>query len=143
MTDNSENYIGRRVAATIIDYTLVYAFSFGYIYIIGDKDDEGTYVVTGPPALVPLVFWFFYFVVTETYLDGTLGHQLLKIKVFSADHTSLSLGQVLVRRVFDIFDIVCCFGLVAFILVNTNENAQRIGDLVAKTVVRSRNKSPQ
>ena len=81
MTDNSENYIGRRVAATIIDYTLVYAFSFGYIYIIGDKDDEGTYVVTGPPALVPLVFWFFYFVVTETYLDGNKFSPIFKKQI--------------------------------------------------------------
>ena len=128
-------YIGRRVAATFIDYTLTFALTFSYIYIVGRPDENGSHVVTGLPALVPILFWFLYFIICETFVDGTLGHQLLKIKVVSVDGTSVSLSQILVRRLADILEIAWCFGLIAYAIAKSTQNNQRLGDIWGKTIV--------
>lgn len=132
---STDKYISKRVGATLIDYTLIYILTFFYIYTAGEQNQEGTYVVTGLPALVPMFIWFLYFVIAEYNLGGTLGHQLLKIKVVSIDNSSLHFGQILVRRIADIIEISWCFGLIAFIIAKSTDKNQRLGDLWAKTIV--------
>jgi uncharacterized RDD family membrane protein YckC len=128
-------YTLRRVVATIIDYTIVTGISILYIVKVGRQDGPGQYSVTGLASLFPEAFWFAYIVLAERYLDGTLGHQLCKIKVMSLDGNELSLIQVFLRRIMDVLEISWCFGLVAFILVRVDQHNQRLGDKLAKTKV--------
>ena len=128
-------YTSKRVGATFIDYTLTWVLTFLYIVEFGEQETPGHYSVNGLPAFVPVVFWFVYFVITERYMGGTLGHQLCRLKVVSQDNNSLSLGQVTVRRLCDALEIAWCFGLIAFLLVKSTDKHQRLGDLVAKTMV--------
>ena len=72
---------------------------------------------------------------TEAYCGQTLGHALLGIKVVSLDGSAISFGQALKRRLCDAIEISWCFGLIAFILVKSTGNQQRLGDIVAKTYV--------
>ena len=132
---DTKPYIEKRVAATFIDYTLTFALTFSYIYIVGQPDENGSHVVTGLPALVPILFWYLYFVICETYVDGTLGHQLLKIKVVSVDGKNVSLSQIFMRRLADILEIAWCFGLIAYAIAKSTQNNQRLGDIWAKTIV--------
>jgi uncharacterized RDD family membrane protein YckC len=132
-------YTGKRVGATLIDYTLTFALTFVYIYAVGTPNEEGGYSVNGFPALAPMAFWFLYFVVAEYFWQGTLGHQVFGLKVISADNRPLSFGQVLLRRIADVLEIAWCFGLIAFILVKSTEHAQRLGDLWARTLVTGKN----
>jgi uncharacterized RDD family membrane protein YckC len=128
----------KRVYATLIDYTLVLTLNVFYISVVGTKDDNypgNHYEITGLPALVPLVFWVVYFVVTETYMGGTLGHQIFKLKVIPIDGGKAGFGQILVRRLFDAVEICWCFGLIAFFVVKTSPLHQRIGDMVARVRV--------
>jgi len=134
-----KHYISKRVTATFIDYTLTFALTFAYIYIVGQPDESGAHVVTGLPALVPVLFWFLYFIICETYLDGTLGHQLLKVKVMSADGKTPVFSQILLRRLADAIEIAWCFGLIAFVIVKSTPNSQRLGDIWAKTIVIGKN----
>jgi uncharacterized RDD family membrane protein YckC len=128
-------YTSKRVGATLIDYTLTWALTILYIVNFGEEDSPQHYTINGLPALAPVAFWFIYFVITERYMGGTLGHQLLKLKVISRDNNSLSLGQVTIRRLCDALEIAWCFGLIAFLLVKSTDHHQRLGDLVAKTLV--------
>jgi uncharacterized RDD family membrane protein YckC len=133
------SYTGRRVGATLIDYTFIFGLCFAYIYLLGTRQAYGGYQVTGFAALLPIVFWFFYFIVAESAMQATFGHQLLGLKVITMDGRKPSFGQVVVRRIFDAVEISWCFGLIAFILVSATTENQRIGDLVAQTRVVGKN----
>jgi uncharacterized RDD family membrane protein YckC len=91
-------YTSKRVGATLIDYTLTWVLTFLYIVKFGEEDSPQHYTINGLPALAPVAFWFVYFVITERYMGGALGHQLCGLKVVSRDHNSLSLGQVTIRE---------------------------------------------
>jgi uncharacterized RDD family membrane protein YckC len=128
-------YTPRRVYATLVDYTLIFALSFAYLYLAGEQQDDGSYRVSGWPALAPVALWFLYFVIAERYLKGTFGHQLFGLKVVSMNGNQLGLGQVCARRICDALEISWCFGLVAYLLVRSTDRNQRLGDLLAKTFV--------
>jgi uncharacterized RDD family membrane protein YckC len=128
-------YTSRRVGATLIDYTLIFALTFYYIFEFGTINENGGHEVSGLPALVPVAFWFVYFIITESYMDGTLGHHIFKLKVVPESGKKLTFGQVFLRRICDALEIAWCFGLIAYLLVRNSDHNQRLGDLVAKTRV--------
>lgn len=135
MLANTDKYIGKRVAATLIDYTLMFAIFIFMIYEFGHPNDEGGYTLSGWWNLIPISFWFVYFIITEYFLGGTLGHQLYKLKVVSVNNQPATFGQIALRRISDTLEISWCFGLIAYILVKNTPNNQRLGDLWAKTMV--------
>jgi uncharacterized RDD family membrane protein YckC len=136
---DAKNYIGKRIAATLIDYTLVFGLTIAYVSIFGSPNDEGGRTISGLPALVPLIFWFAYFIVTENLLDGTLGHQLMGLIVVTLDNKHPAFSQTVVRRVADALEISWCFGFIAFIIVYRTDHCQRLGDILAKTIVVKKN----
>jgi uncharacterized RDD family membrane protein YckC len=142
MSFESYPYFGRRICATVIDYSVIFGISVFYIYSVGKEISPGYYQVTGFAALFPEAFWLAFIVLTERYMGGTLGHQLSGIKVVSDDRNELSLWQVFLRRIMDAIEIVCCFGVLAFIIARSN-NGRRIGDLAAKTSVIGKNDSQE
>lgn len=127
-------YTGKRAAACLIDYTLIYALTIFYIVYFGEEDSSGQYSIHGFATLLPVTLWFVYFVVAETF-GGTLGHRIFKLKVISMDRQPLTFGRILVRRLCDVVDISFCFGLIAFILVKNTQFHQRLGDIAARTQV--------
>lgn len=132
-------YIGKKVIATLIDYTFIFAFSLFYIMTFGEPNAEGGKTIDGLPALIPELVWFLYFVVIEKYYAATLGHEIVGLKVVSIDGNKLDLIQVLKRRISDALEIFPCFGLIAYILVKNTEKNQRLGDIWAKTLVVTKN----
>lgn len=135
ISEPTKSYIGKRVLATIIDYTLVWAFTIFYIVEFGQLNERGEYSVSGWPALVPVLFWFVFIVITEQYVGGTIGHQLCKIKVESQIKEKITLWRTFQRRIVDGLEIAWCFGLIAYLLVRNTQNNQRLGDILAKTCV--------
>jgi uncharacterized RDD family membrane protein YckC len=131
----TKSYIGKRIAATLIDYTIVFGLTFVYIYVAGEPNEEGGYTVTGLAALAPLLGWFLYFIVAEAAFGGTIGHQLFDLKVVSTDGNDPTFSQTIRRRLADVLEISWCFGLIAFILVKSTAHNQRLGDTWAKTIV--------
>jgi uncharacterized RDD family membrane protein YckC len=138
---NTNTYIGKRIAATLIDYFIVFGLTFVYIYQFGTPNNEGGYTVTGWLALVPIIFWFSYFIIAEAFLRGTLGHLIFDLKVVSIDSKEPSFGQIFLRRISDALEIAWCFGLIAFILVKNTQHNQRLGDIWAKTLVTGKNET--
>lgn len=130
-----ESNTGKRILATIIDYTLIMCFTIIYIYQFGEPNDEGGYGVSGIKAMPPVLFWFLYIPFSEWKTGTTLGHWTVGLKIVSENGQTLTLGQSLKRRISDLIDISWCFGLVAFIVVKSTEKKQRVGDIIAKTLV--------
>lgn len=55
----------KRFVASLIDYIIVFAFTFFYIDYFGTPNEEGGKTVNGLMALPVFGIWFFYFVVVE------------------------------------------------------------------------------
>lgn len=126
-----------RVFAIFIDYLL-----FGVLVTIianyfGERRFEnGTFSVhiEGWPTLLLLAAWVLLFPVLENRNGQTLGKMLMKIRVVAIDGSKASFGQCLVRHLFDIIDALF-LGLVGILVASNNSMQQRVGDLVAKTIV--------
>src|ERR1700733_3248653 len=134
-TSITNKYIDKRIVATLIDYVIIFGMTIFYIFQVGTPNSEGDYAVSGLPALIPGIFWFIYIVLAEQYLGGTFGHLLLKLKGVSINGRKITLTQTLKRRTSDILEISWCFGFVAYLLAKNTQSNQRLGDILAKTVV--------
>ena len=136
---------GDRVVAIIIDSVILAAVIFLFALPIGLMG------VFGSGSFFPFGFFFpfiwvtigllewlvglLYFSFFESTSGQTLGKQLVRIKV--VDESTLRpppIEQALLRTVLRIIDSFF-FYLIGFILIETQPNKKRLGDLLAKTVV--------
>ncbi|ANQ51810.1 RDD family protein [Flammeovirga sp. MY04] len=77
----------------------------------------------------------------EIFFDGqSLGKSALKIKVVSKDGTPLRVSQLTLRWLFRFVDIAISNGMVAILTIILGEKGQRVGDIVAGTMVISEKK---
>jgi uncharacterized RDD family membrane protein YckC len=127
--------IGRRMGAALIDFSVltITGLIFGAFWGERDySDSDLSFKLTGAPAF----FWFLTCFLLMTLPEGingnTLGQRVLKIKVVQKETFRPSLGSSIVRHLFDFIDY---FLLIGIIIAASNEKRQRIGDLVAGTIV--------
>lgn len=71
----------------------------------------------------------------EGITGQTLGKKLAKIKVVKKDFSNINFVQAFVRRLFDPIDFFPVFGILGVVLASSTKNNQRIGDLIAGTIV--------
>jgi uncharacterized RDD family membrane protein YckC len=133
MQDSS--YVWQRVAATFIDYLIVFGLCAAVIIVFGTKVGTNSWVAAGLNFPFPFLLWFLYIVVVESVAQATLGHLLVGLKVIRMDGGKPNFRQVLVRRIFDFVDLSLTGGLLAFVLVLATDHYQRVGDLIAQTRV--------
>ena len=137
--------IGNRILAGIIDYFIIFAFFFIYIYTFGEPDSEGGYTVNGLPGLVPILFWGIMTVGFEQWFGATLGNLLVGLKPISVkkerDQQTFgnyldnpTFGQSFKRHLLDPIDMTF-FGLVGIVIIKNTELNQRVGDIWGKTAV--------
>ena len=135
MEIKTEPKLLRRALATVIDYGLYMAFYIGLIVTYGVENDEGGYTLSNDiGGLWIFIVWFLYFPITESIRGQTLGKLMLGLKVVSKRGSPISFGQALKRHLVDIIDF-SFFGLIAFIIIKNTPDHQRLGDLLAKTIV--------
>lgn len=128
--------IGNRILAGLIDYTIIYGFTFAMIFILGETNDDGGYSLNGAPSLIPVLFWLMMTAGLESGLGGTIGNSIAGLKAISMSglNRKLSFGQSFKRHLLDPFDMAF-FGLPGIITIKNTDKNQRIGDLWAKTIV--------
>ncbi len=129
---------GRRVLATLVD-GIVLGFVFALMSMLfGSSSAQGGQVnasLSGLPFLIYLVLVFAYYDLMEGYLGQTVGKMLLGIKVVREDNGEApGLGGAAIRTALRIIDGLF-FYLVAFIAVLASGKNQRLGDMVAHTLV--------
>jgi len=129
-----KKYIKLRIIATLIDYSIYVILFFIYVKCFGTQTDDGTTQINGLLALPIFIFWFLYFVVLETVNQATPGHDICKLIVVRSDGQKITLYDSFKRRVVDMIDIGI-YGIPALICINKTPKHQRLGDLLADTVV--------
>jgi uncharacterized RDD family membrane protein YckC len=127
-----------RWAAIFIDY-LIYFFIF---YLMGKYFGEATISdgnfqihITGFPALVCFAMWFVLFPIIEGKNGQTIGKMIFNIKVINENGNPIFFKEALVRHLFDLVDFFPFLGIVGIFVASSNNSKQRVGDLVAKTIV--------
>ncbi|NCP61542.1 MAG: RDD family protein [Flavobacteriales bacterium] len=137
----TEPNLGNRILAGLIDYTLIYLFTFTMVFVLGEPNEEGVYSLSGAPALIPILFWLIMTVGLEIGLGATLGNSIAGLKAIpmSGQNRKLTFGQSLKRHLLDPVDMFF-FGLPGIITIKNTDKNQRIGDLWAKTIVVKENK---
>lgn len=139
----TEPNIGNRILAGIIDYVIILVFTIGYIYTVGEPNDEGGYSVTGLPALLPILFWGFMTVGIEQGFVATLGNLIAGLEPISIRgfNNDLTFVQSLKRHLFDPIDMFF-FRLIGIVIIQKTDRNQRVGDIWAETIVvrKTRNK---
>jgi uncharacterized RDD family membrane protein YckC len=132
----TESNIRNRFVAGLVDYIIIYGFTFFLSYTIGEPNNEGGTSLSGLPALIPIIFWLIMTVGLESGLGATIGNSLIGLKAIPKNGTNrkLTFSESFKRHLLDPIDMFF-FGLVAIITIKNTEMNQRIGDLWAKTIV--------
>ena len=127
---------GKRFFAGLIDYTIIYGFTFMLIFGLGTPDEYGTYSLNGFPALIPIALWLVLTVILEITLGATLGNSLVGLMPIPSNghQRKLTFLESLKRHLLDPLDMFP-LGIIGIITINNTLNNQRVGDIWAKTIV--------
>ena len=131
-----EDYAGlvQRAVALIIDQIIIGVALVVLIFagVLSTSMSAGTVVaIMG----VQWVLWLVYFTFFEGSSGQTIGKRFMNIRVISADGSDLSYAQALVRSLLRIVDSLPTLYILGIILVIVTRERQRLGDMVAGSVV--------
>jgi uncharacterized RDD family membrane protein YckC len=136
--------LGSRVAAHILDLVLIAALFYGCTIaamIAGFATDQ--YIATGLIMLMVFVLPFAYFILFEGLWNGqTIGKKAFGIRVRLADGTPITFLAALGRNIMRPADMLPGLYFVGLLAIFTNPKSQRVGDLIAGTVVCYEKRSP-
>jgi uncharacterized RDD family membrane protein YckC len=128
---------GIRYLAILIDYLMYFLFYWliasNYGTITTTNNSIST-EVNGFPAILCFVFWFII-PLSEGVFSQSLGKFVCGIKVVDASYQKVKITQCIVRHLFDLVDFFPFIGIVGLSVSSSNKLKQRVGDLVAKTIV--------
>lgn len=127
-----------RVLASVIDYAalLIYTFIMGMIISMNAFDLELKGITILGILLIYLPYMF-YSPIMEYLTNGrSLGKLALGIRVVKADGEPAGLREFFIRWIFRVIDIwIGGLGFLAILLSSTSERRQRLGDVMADTVL--------
>jgi uncharacterized RDD family membrane protein YckC len=135
--------IGRRVLATIIDVVLLGILTSLFTapgalidgWGNGQFSDAASGVLFSFGGLAALLVYFAYFTIMEGHYGQTLGKMALGIKVVrESDGQTPGTRAAVLRTLMRIVDSIGSY-LVAFVVALVSDKNQRLGDMVAKTLV--------
>jgi uncharacterized RDD family membrane protein YckC len=123
-----------RIVAFIADFTIyIIVFMFFGLFFGNENVNNDGFVVNGFPAFILLLFGLFLWPISESFSGQTIGKRLVGLKVVDESYKEIKTRQAYIRFLFGYFDF--CFFCVGLFVASRNGNNQRIGDLVAKTIV--------
>jgi uncharacterized RDD family membrane protein YckC len=133
--------IDRRILAAVIDMAVVLVLLIVYTMLFGESKSTGTGDSKGFTVnLDGAAFWgfvalgFLYNFALEAVYGRTLGKLAAGLRVVAINNGSLP-PKVLLRTLCRLVDGLPAFYLVGFLVMLTNKNRQRIGDLAGGTLV--------
>ena len=122
-----------RIAAFFFDF-MIYSFVsmvVGFFFGEPMKNEFG-YTISGFPALGLFLVALFLWPISEAIWGQTIGKRVFELKVLSENFKSIGTKQAFIRFYVGLADNLFFLGL--FVASNNDKN-QRIGDIVAKTIV--------
>jgi uncharacterized RDD family membrane protein YckC len=127
---------GIRGIEALIDLFVCLVIFYVEALITGNTTAVGVgFDVTGVTAFVGFAVCLAYFVVCEAVLGATIGKLLTGLRaVRQADGAPIGWGAAVIRNLFRVIDGFA-FYLVGFITICVTSKRQRLGDIVAGTIV--------
>ncbi|MEQ9263088.1 MAG: RDD family protein [Owenweeksia sp.] len=123
--------LGHRIAAILIDFTVLLAFSFSWQFITGRLFGAGSMTLNVILGIINLL----YFLVCEISMNGqTIGKKAMRIKVVKTDGSKPGISAYILRWIMIPIDYSIAGG-VAMIFIILTRKAQRLGDIIAGTTV--------
>ena len=129
--------LGERVVARLIDLGIFVFILYAGLIVMASMDLFQSKVSTIVIIAIYSSLLVFYDLVCETFMNGqSAGKRIMKIKVISLDGARPRFGQYLMRWLFRIVDFGLIEpGLIALIICVVSEKPQRLGDIVAGTIL--------
>lgn len=133
--------LGSRFAAYAIDYLLQLVVLFLGVLLIGfaangHSNRSAGLLLVGADALYAFVVLIGYFVICELFWSGrSVGKRLIGLRVVRVTGQAEGFFASLLRNIFRLVDALPALNLLAVILILATRRNQRLGDLVAGTVV--------
>jgi uncharacterized RDD family membrane protein YckC len=128
---------GSRIVATIIDLFLFFIY-FMIMSISLDQTFLSSGIGTGKFAFLLLIRipWIFYSPIVEFLTKGqSLGKYVMGIRVVKMSGENATIREYATRWIFRVVDIWFGFGFLAILFASTSEKGQRLGDMMANTVL--------
>ncbi len=129
--------LGSRIAAHILDLVMIgiiiYAGAMIAVLISAAVD---MHLATGLEMFLIFIVPFAYFILLEGLWNGqTIGKKAFGVRVRLADGTPINFLAALGRNIMRPADMIPGPYFVGFVAIFTNPKSQRLGDLIANTVV--------
>ena len=131
----------KRWLACLINYVLYFASVYFIIDHFGnstiDADGHTTTHLDGFPGFIAIFLpWLLFFPGLESFNNGkTIGKTLFRIKTVNEDGSKINFGTGFKKHLLDMVDYFPFLGICGLIVASNNDKKQRVGDLVAKTIV--------
>ncbi len=131
-----QKVLALRGYAALCDYASYFCICFLYFLIVS-KRIEGLLWTAPlfPHVFVFIILWLFWFPWLESRDGKTVFKAIFKIRVVHTDGTKVTFDFTLMRHVLDPVDLFLFLGLVAAISSTITKNHQRLGDMLAYTMV--------
>jgi uncharacterized RDD family membrane protein YckC len=125
----------QRLLASALDWFIVSGIfiliAFVAVIFVEDKATR-LEIILGSFALIPLANFIYHIVLESSDKQGTLGKQVLKIKVCDMEGNRISAGRSITRNLCKIFSFLSIIG---FLLSFFNKHQQCLHDMLADTLV--------
>jgi uncharacterized RDD family membrane protein YckC len=129
--------LGDRIIGRILDFLVLAGYIFIIVAIVG-FGNLGRFLEKNAWFIIFFIAFpvVFYDLLSEIFLNGqSVGKKIMGIKVISLNGGQASFSQYLIRWLFRIVDFSFSGSLVALITVAASEKNQRLGDIIAGTVL--------
>ena len=122
--------VSQRIFAFVLDIFILLCIT-GSILLFYPLSDDNIFVYW----LLGFI-WFAYHPFSELFLNGaSLGKHLIGIRIISLSQKPLSFEQSIMRYLVKFIDITLTLGILSIILIIGTQNSQRLGDILADTLV--------
>ena len=135
-----------RGVALFIDFITIAIYSGIMSFLIG-MIALGSFTNNGSNSFVTVLFYtvvylpvLFYSLIMEFFLKGqTLGKLVVGIRTTSLNGENAKLNDLTMRWLFRVVDFWMSMGGIGALFITTTDNAQRLGDVLAQTIVIKKN----
>lgn len=125
--------IYKRIFAIIFDHLLINATLLAiYLKFISHSSSE--IKLENNIFIIFVLITFAYFMFFEGLFGWTPGKKIFKLVVVSSNGHRPSISSIIIRNLLRPLDFTA-FYLLGFIFITYTKNSQRVGDILAKTVV--------
>lgn len=135
--------LGSRIVAGLIDYIIIGVIAVILFFAAFASLFAGAFFMMGAAAWgwfgaifgIQFLLWLIYFTYFEGTSGQTFGKRFAHVKVVKEDGSRCDFGSALLRSILRIIDSLPAIYILAIILIAATDKRQRLGDMLARTIV--------